>query len=219
MKAKHNVKTSATSKANVAAPALIEAPPARAGEGDVATRLSVNSGKTNEMQPTLVGLIKFGDLVVDLSAWWQETLNKQRDYYSLTLRDAGKVKEALQRNEKPEPLSRLKLYQFRQNAPSDPDYISSTPFTHEDRGYWALMWVDIPENFPVEPTEADLKRITYHLVFSTRRPSEKWERGITDEVQSAQAHLMARRRELEERKLLQARRVRSELEYEADEIP
>ena len=35
------------------------------------------------MQPALLGLVKFGELAVSLSLWWQETLNKERDYSSM----------------------------------------------------------------------------------------------------------------------------------------
>ena len=173
------------------------------------------------MQPALLGLVKFGELAVSLSLWWQETLDGQRDYYSMTLQDAVKAKQSLQNKEKVEPLARLKLYQFRQNSLDDPDYVSSEPFVHEGRSFWALLWVDVPEDFPdpEKVTEQDLKRIQYCLVFSPRRPSEKWESGLKDTLQSAQQHLLARRRELEERKLLKARRVQQEAEFDADEIP
>ena len=201
---------------------LIEVPSVSHGnEGDICTLLAVNAGKVNNMQPALLGLVKFGELAVSLSLWWSETLDQTRDFFSMTMQDAVKAKQSLQRKEKVEPLARLKLYQFRKDSLADCDYLSSTPFLHEGRSYWALLWVDVPEDFP-EPekvTEANLKQIRYYLVFSLHRPSEKWESGLKDTIQSAQQHLLARRRELEERKLLKARQVQQEAEFDADEIP
>lgn len=47
----------------------------------------------------VLGLVKFGQLAVSLSLWWQETLDGQRDYYSMTAQDAVKAKQSLQRKE------------------------------------------------------------------------------------------------------------------------
>ena len=206
-----NTKTTPKSKLPTSEPetSLLEAPRAsRGSEGDICIVLTVNANKVNLMQPALLGLAKFGELTVSLSLWWQETLNGQRDYYSMSIQDAVKAKELLQTKQKVESLAKLKLYQFRQNSLDDPDYVSSEAFLHEGRSFWALLWIDAPDfPDPEKLSEEDLKRIQYYLVFSPRRPLEKWEKGLTDTLQNAQQHLLTRRAELEERKLLKARRV------------
>ena len=217
-----NTKTNRKSKLPASEPetSLIEAPRSRGSDGDICTLLTVNAGKVNDMQPALLGLVKFGELAVSLSLWWQETLNKERDYFSMALQDATKAKELIQKKEKVESLAKLKLYQFKQNSLDDPDYASNEPFVCQGRSFWALLWVDAPEfPDPEKISEEDLKLVKYNLVFSLRRPVQKWERALQDTLQSAQEHLVARRRELEERKLLKARRVQQQAEFDADEIP
>jgi hypothetical protein len=219
---KTNTKTTPKSNLPTSKPETsLEAPrTSRESEGDICTVLTANASKVNSRQPVLLGLVKFGELAVSLSLWWQETQNGQRDYYSMTIQDAVKAKELLQRKEQVEPLARLKLYQFRQNSLDDPDYASSAPFVHEGRGFWALLWVEVPDFADQEKgTEQDLRRMKYYLVFSPHRPQEKWEKGLMDTLQNAQQHLLTRRAELEERKLLKARRVQQQAEFDADELP
>ena len=171
------------------------------------------------MQPALLGSAKFGDLAVGLSLWWQQTRDGQRDYYSMTMQDTEEAREALLNKEKPVPLPRLKLYQFRQKSLDDPDFASSEPFTHEGKDYWALMWVAVPADFPEEASERDLKRIQYALVFSTWRPAEKWEKSLKEFALSAQDFLKARRKELEALKWAQAKKVELEADMYDDKLP
>jgi hypothetical protein len=190
-------------------------------EGDIQALLRPNDNKTDQMQPTLLGVAAFAERVMDLALWWQETRDKQRDYYSMDIRDQEKARQAWQqRKERIEPLCRLKLYQFRQRNLEDPDYTSDSCFVYEGRGYWACLWVDVPQDLPglENVTEQDLQRIAHTLVFSSRRPVPKWTPLLKEQSLNAHEHLIARRRELEDRKLLQARRAKAEAAYDEDKI-
>jgi len=187
-------------------------------EGSVYTCLQPNAGKCDVMQPALLGSAKFGELAVSLSLWWQATRDQSRDYYSMTIQDTVKSREAWENDEKCEPLGRLKLYQFRQSSTDDPDFASSAPFSHDGKDFWALLWVIVPPDFPEEATDQDLKRIQYALVFSLWRPSEKWEKNLREYALSAQDYLRARRKELAALEWKQAKKVKGNVNIVDDEI-
>jgi hypothetical protein len=188
-------------------------------EGSVCALLRPNSAKVDPMQPALLGSAKFGELSVGLSLWWQATRDGARDYYSMTVQDTVKAREAWQNKEKIEPLARLKLYQFRQKSLDDPDFAASEPLVYEGKDYWALLWVGVPPDFPEEANEQDLKRIAYALVFSLWRPAEKWEKNLREYALTAADYLRARRKELEALKWAQTRKVELKADIEDDEIP
>jgi hypothetical protein len=185
---------------------------------DVRTILVANTDKINNMQPTLRGMVKINGQVIDIAAWWSETKDGLHDYYSLKYQDSVAAKEAWAQNkERVEPLASSKLYQFRQRTDDDPPYVSAEPVLLGEKYWWVMLWVIFPEGFPPleEATEEDLCMIQYPLVFSSRRPQEKWQQGLISTVRSAQAHLLERRRELEQHKLLKQRKD----DYDDDDIP
>ena len=174
-------------------------------EGNAKTLLVVNTNRSHSMQPTLRGMVKLGGKIIDIAAWWSETKDGTRDYYSLKYHDSVAAKEAWARSKsRVEPMGASKLYQFRARNESDPAYVSAEPFIVEGVPYWVLLWVVLPEKFPLleEATEDDLRMIQYPFVFSRRRPEEKWQPGLAITIRSAGEHLLARRRELEKRNLL-----------------
>ena len=174
-------------------------------EGNAKTLLVVNTNRSHSMQPTLRGMVKLSGKIIDVAAWWSETKDGTRDYYSLKYQDSVAAKEAWARDKsRAEPMGASKLYQFRARNESDPAYVSAEPFVVEGVPYWVLLWVVLPEGFPSleDATEDDLRMIQYPLVFSRRRPEEKWQPGLASTIRSAGEHLLARRRELEKRNLL-----------------
>jgi hypothetical protein len=196
----------------------------RVRDTDVLLPLSVNPGKVNDMQPVLLGKATIDELFVDVSLWHQETKDKRRDYYSATVRDAEKAKQAwVKSKEQIEPLARLKIYQFQGlNPGEDPDYATSEPWIYNGKARWALLWIDVPKNFPENEddiTEDDLRKIEYCLILSSRRPREKWQKGLQEDLRSAQSHLILMRRDLASKRLMQARRLKNEADYEAEEMP
>jgi hypothetical protein len=174
-------------------------------EGNAKTLLVINTNRSHSMQPTLRGMVKLGGKIIDIAAWWSETKDATRDYYSLKYTDSVASKEAWARDKsRVEPMGASKLYQFRARNESDPAYVSAEPFVVEGVPYWVLLWVVLPEGFPSieNATEDDLRMIQYPLVFSRRRPEEKWQPGLAGTIRSAGEHLLARRRELERRNLI-----------------
>jgi hypothetical protein len=147
-------------------------------DGNVKTLLVLNTNRSHSMQPTLRGMVKLGGKIIDIAAWWSETKDATRDYYSLKYQDSVAAKEAWARDKsRVEPMGASKLYQFRQRNESDPAYVSAEPFLVEGVPYWVLLWVVLPEGFPSieDATEDDLRMIQYPLCFSRRRPEEKWQ--------------------------------------------
>ena len=58
------------------------------------TLLVVNADRSHSMQPTLRGMAKLGGKIIDIAAWWSETKDGTRDYYSLKYQDSVAAKEA-----------------------------------------------------------------------------------------------------------------------------
>jgi hypothetical protein len=164
----------------------------------------------------LLGSVRFGEQTFHLACWWQTTRNGQRDYYPISITEEEARREALENDEKPVPTAKTKLYQFRQQDARDPDYASPEAFSLNGALYWALLWVVVPDDFPADPSEQDLQRVIHALIFSHTRPIEKWEKGLMRDMEDAQKFLRERRRELEARRVLHARRVKEVIE---DEIP
>jgi hypothetical protein len=169
--------------------------------GDIITELQPNSAKVDLMQPSLVGMVKFGELACTLALWRQDTRDGMRQYYSLSVNDALAQKEAWQRKDKIEPLHRLKLYEFRQREVTDPDFATTEPFVQAGKAWWAMMWVVLPKN----PEEVESYR--YFLAFSPQRPAGAWSDALRTDQSSSAERLLQRRKELEEQKFFQQRRL------------
>jgi hypothetical protein len=184
--------------------------------GAICVLLQPNAAKVDAMQPGLLGSVRVGEQTFHLACWWQQTRDGARDYYSMSITEEETRREALEEGEKPAPTARVKLYQFRQQDGRDPDYASPEPFELNGAHYWGLFWIVVPEDFPADPSEHDLQRVIHALIFSHTRPVEKWEKGLMRDMEEAQKFLRERRRELEARRVLHARRVKEVIE---DDIP
>jgi hypothetical protein len=188
-------------------------PASHAQEGDIATYLVPNARKTDVRQPTLLGMVKFGSLVCEQAIWWSETMDGQRDYYTLAISDAVAKREALKRKETLEPLHKFRLFQFAQREITDPAYVSERSFLQDGTIWWALLWVDCPLDCD------NVEEIKYVLVFSPRRPQERWTDRLKDSLEGSLAHFKARQSELEGRLLYNKRRAEQQRAFDADQIP
>jgi hypothetical protein len=163
-----------------------------AQENDIVMELSTNPNKVDVMHPSLIGTCEIGTLSFSLAFWLQETRDKQRNYYSASLHDAQRQRQAWQDNRtKLEPLHRLKLYEFRKANSNDPDFATTEPFIENEVAWWASMWVLLPQD------SKDIDSIRYFLVFSHKpfRPA------LTEQSRALAAmgvaRLLERRKELE----------------------
>jgi hypothetical protein len=180
--------------------------------GDIITELQPNSAKVDPMQPSLVGMMKFGELACTLALWRQDTRDGLRQYYSCSVNDAVAQKEAWQRKESIEPLHRLKLYEFRQREATDPDFATTEPFVQDGRAWWAMLWVILPEN----PEQVEAYR--YSMAFSPHRPAGAWSDALRQDQSSGVERLLQRRRELEDGKFFQEQQARRRQLQDEDEI-
>jgi hypothetical protein len=177
--------------------------------GALCVLLQPNAAKVETMQPALLGSVRFGDDTFRIAGWWNQTRDGARDYYTLSIEEEEALHERLEEDRKPAPGTKAKLWQFRQQSAGDPDYASPEPFRiNDDALYWLLFWVHAPEDFPADPSEQDLHRVIYALVFSHTRPAERMERMLVREMEDQQKFLRERRRELEARRVLQAKRAK-----------
>jgi hypothetical protein len=186
--------------------------PYTANPGDIITELQPNAAKIDLMQPSLVGLVKFGETACTLALWRQDTRDGTRQYYSCSVNDAAVQKEAWQRKEKIEPLHRLKLYEFRQRDATDPDFATTEVFIQDGKPWWTMMWVLLPE----DPLEVEAYR--YFLVFSPNRAVIAWSDALRNDQSSGVERLLARRKELEDGKFFQEQQAKRRQLQDEDEI-
>jgi hypothetical protein len=189
--------------------------PYQPAETDIAVELLTNPNKVDVMHPSLIGTCEIGSLTVNLAFWLQQTRDGQRNYYSASLHDAARQKQAWQNNRtKVEPMHRLKFYEFRKSQPSDPDFATVEPFLEDETAWWSSMWVLLPEN-----AEEDIDKIRYFLVFSHKpfRPA------LTEQSRELAAigvaRLLARRKELEEGAFYKATQAKRQAITDDDAMP
>ena len=187
--------------------------PSTLAEGDILTELQPNSGKLDVTHPSLVGLVKFGELACSLALWRRDTKDMLRQYYACSVNDAVAQKEAWQRNkEKIEPLHRLKLYEFRQREATDPDFATTEPFIQDGKRWWGMMWVQMPDSNNVES-------FRYHLLFSQQRPASAWSNALKEDQSSGAERLKARRKELEGSLFYRQQMAKRQKLQDEDQVP
>jgi hypothetical protein len=140
-------------------------------------------------------------------------------YYSLTMHDTVKKKQAWQEGRKNiEPLHRLKLYEFRKRHASDPDFATTESFIAEGKPWWASFWVLLPKD------ATDVENIRFILLFSLK----PFKPALSDQARESAtrnvARLLQRRKDLEDvgyYKALQAKQeeTRKEQLGDDDDIP
>lgn len=165
---------------------------------DVLIELMVNPNKIDVMQPDLIGGCTLGALEVDLSLWLATTRDGTRNYYSGSLNDSVRWREARAaskqaRGDKPkiEPLHRLKFYEFRKSSSQDPDFTTPEPFIEANAVWWGSMWVLLPED--VE----DVENIRYFVIFSHNGFRPALTEKAKENTSLSVARLLERRKELE----------------------
>jgi hypothetical protein len=181
-------------------------------QGDITTELQPNQAKVDVMQPSLLGIVKFGQLACSLALWHQETRDHQRQYYKCSVSDAVAQRAAWQRKEKVDPLHRLSLYEFRQRETTDPDFATTEPFIQNGQAWWAMMWV-------VMPNPEDVESYRYFMAFSKHRLAGAWSSALRTEQGSSAERLLQRRKELEDSRFFQEQQAKRRQLDDADEIP
>jgi hypothetical protein len=186
---------------------------------DIQVEPQPNPNKVDVMQPDLLGSCMLDGTAISLALWNTETRDGQRIYYSLTMHDTVKKKQAWQEGRKNiEPLHKLKLYEFRKGHPSDPDFATTEPFIAEGKPWWAFLWVLLPK----DPT--DVENIRYGLLFSLKPFKPALSDQARENAERNVARLLQRRKELEDAayyKALQAKHeaTRKEQLGDDDDIP
>jgi hypothetical protein len=174
-------------------------------ESDIVVELMTNPNKTDVMHPSLIGTCEIGNLTVNLAFWLQETRDGLRNYYSASLHDAARQKDAWQNNRgKVEPAHRLKLYEFRKSQPSDPDFATVEPFIENEITWWSSMWVLLPED------AEDIDNIRYFLVFSHKPFRPAMTEQSRELTAMGVARLLERRKELEDGAFYKAQQAKRE---------
>ena len=177
---------------------------------DIVIELTANPNKVDVMQPSLLGICKFGETEVSLAFWGSTTRDGARYYYSCAMHDAVKEKEAWKNDRKTiEPLHKLKFYEFRKAHPTDPDFATPESFIEAGAAWWGAMWVLLPE----DPDALD--QIRYFVVFGPKPFRPALSAQAKENTADAVARLLERRRELEVNAFYKARQTR----LDDEEIP
>jgi hypothetical protein len=188
--------------------------PYASSKNDIVVELLTNPNKVDVMHPTLIGTCEIGNLTVNLAFWLQETRDGLRNYYSASLHDAARQKEAWQNNRgKVEPTHRLKLYEFRKARPSDPDFATVEPFIEDGALWWCSMWVLLPEN------SEEIDNIRYFLVFSPKPFRPAMTEQSRELAAMGVARLLERRKELEDGAFYKAQQAKREAISDEDGVP
>ena len=182
--------------------------------GDVIIELSLNPNKIKATQPGLLGSCKLGNLEVSLVFWGSETQDGSKYYYSCTMQDAVKSKEAWKRDRSTiEPLHKLKFYEFRKGRPTDPDFTIPESFIEGGHAWWGSMWVFLPENADA------LDQIRYFVVFSSKPFRQALSAQAKENTSDMVARLLERRREMEMGAYYKAKQALDAEQLDEDELP
>src|SRR5271166_41962 len=135
----------------------------------IKANLTINTGKTQNEQPDVVGRTIIDGKKYSIALWAQVTKAGDNDYFSGSFAD-----ESVKNGER----HKIKLYSFAKNQDSDPDYHAMN-FSIDSVQYYVYLWVGNQQNnFDMmmelcdEPRKQKTsEKATYFMEFLGTRPS------------------------------------------------